>query len=132
MAKAIFARIEAKPLRAILVLGLLLRILASCYSPGYFMHDDHFLVIETGASWAEGEDYNNWLPEGQKRNGIDSPSPHQANLAYPGIVSVFFRACHFVGLVQPNKQMVLLRLLHGMFSLLVVVLGYRIAFRIGG
>ncbi len=132
MAKAIFARIEAQPLRAILVLGLLLRILASCYSPGYLMHDDHFLVIETGASWAEGEDYNNWLPEGQKRNGIDSPSPHQANLAYPGIVSVFFRACHFVGLVQPSKQMVLLRLLHGIFSLLVVLLGYRIAFHIGG
>lgn len=130
--RAVVAFIETHPLRAILILGLALRLLAAAFSPGYLMHDDHFLVIETGASWAVGEDYNNWLPESQITNGIDDPKPHQANLAYPGLVSGYFRACNAIGLVQPAAQMTLLRFLHGVFSLLVVMLGYRIAFRLGG
>lgn len=46
------------PLLCILALALLLRISAVWNSTGYLMHDDHFLVVETGASWAVGEDYN--------------------------------------------------------------------------
>ena len=26
------------------------------------MHDDHFLMIETGGSWADGKDALGWLP----------------------------------------------------------------------
>ncbi len=120
------------PLRAILLAGLALRVLAAVYSPGYLMHDDHFLVVETGASWAVGEDYNNWMPWSQRANGIESPTPHQANLTYAGIVSGYFRACNALGFVAPARQMLLLRLLHGVFSLLIVALGYRIAEKVGG
>lgn len=119
-------------LRNILLLGFALRVLAAVYSPGYLMHDDHFLVVETGASWAVGEDYNNWMPWSQRAMGIDSPVPHQANLAYAGLVSGYFRTCNAIGLVKPASQMLLLRLLHGAFSLLIVFLGYRIAHRLGG
>ena len=124
--------IERHPLRSILILGLALRVLAATYSPGYLMHDDHFLVVETGASWAVGEDYNNWLPSAQLAKGIDPPTPHQANLAYPGIVSGFFRMAHSLGMTHPATQMWWLRLLHGLLSLTIVVLAFRIAEKLGG
>jgi len=120
------------PLRLILLVGLALRILAAFNSPGYLMHDDHFLVVETSASWAVGEDYNNWMPWSQRANGIEKPTPHQANLAYAGLLSGFFRACNALGFVDPARQMLLLRLLHGVFSLLIVALGYRLAEKLGG
>ena len=41
--------VEKPPLRLILLVGLALRILAAFNSPGYLMHDDHFLVVEVGA-----------------------------------------------------------------------------------
>ena len=47
------------PLFLPLMTGLLLRPIAATFSTGYLMHDDHFLVVEAGASWAAGEDYNN-------------------------------------------------------------------------
>ena len=75
------------PLKGILLIGLGFRIAAAIHSPGYLMHDDHFLVIETAASWAEGEDYNAWMPWTQLEKGIETPTPHQANLAYPGLIS---------------------------------------------
>ena len=124
--------LEKRPLRLILFVGLALRMLAAFNSPGYLMHDDHFLVVETSASWAVGEDYNNWMPWSQRANGIENPTPHQANLAYAGIVSGYFRVCNALGFVHPAGQMLLLRLLHGLFSLLIVALGFRVAEKLGG
>ena len=57
--------LHGHPLFAPLVVGLLLRGIAATFSTGYLMHDDHFLVVEVGASWAAGEDYNDWLPWNQ-------------------------------------------------------------------
>ena len=132
MNRSFWIWIRKHPLRSILIAGLALRTLASVYSPGYLMHDDHFLVVEAGASWAVGEDYNNWMPWSQKKQGIVTPAPHQANLTYPGIISGYFRACKCIGLSDPMNQMVLLRWIHGLYSLLVVYFSYRIALKIGG
>ena len=120
------------PLKGILLIGLGFRIAAAINSPGYLMHDDHFLVIETAASWAEGEDYNAWMPWTQLEKGIETPTPHQANLAYPGLISGLFRLMLAAGIVAPTTQMLLIRLIHGLFSLLIVGLGYRIAEAMGG
>ena len=46
-------------------IALAVRLLAAFFSQGYFAHDDHFLVIEAAQSWADGHDYNNWLPWNQ-------------------------------------------------------------------
>ena len=35
-----------QPLKLILLIGLLLRLVAAIFSKGYGMHDDHFLVLE--------------------------------------------------------------------------------------
>ena len=90
---------------------------------GYLMHDDHFLVVETGASWAVGEDYNNWMPWSQRANDIPI-KPRQANLAYAGIVSGYFRVCNasssWIGTITSPA------FASGLFSLLIVALGFRI------
>ena len=121
---------DRMPLLCILVLALLLRLSAVWNSTGYLMHDDHFLVVETGASWAVGEDYNQWLPKAQRALGIENPVPHQANLAYPGIVYGVFTIFHAIGIEDPASQMIWLRLLHALYSLLIVYFGYRIVHRL--
>ncbi|MDA0303753.1 MAG: glycosyltransferase family 39 protein [Bacteroidetes bacterium] len=121
---------KRQPLVAILALALLLRLSAVWNSTGYLMHDDHFLVVETAASWAVGEDYNQWLPSAQLAAGIENPTPHQANLAYPGVVWMVFKGFHAIGIEHPATQMLLMRLLHALYSLLIVYFGYCIALRL--
>ena len=60
------------------------------------MHDDHFWVVESSASWADGEDYNNWLPWSQEELGR-TPTPHYANLCYSSIHYLYVEFVEFLG-----------------------------------
>lgn len=111
------------PLFAPLVVGLLLRGIAATFSTGYLMHDDHFLVVEVGASWAAGKDYNDWLPWNQG----ETPEAHPGNFAYPGTQYLLFLALPHLGISDPQDQMWVLRMLHGLYAGLIVVLGFAIA-----
>lgn len=72
------------PLRFALITGIVLRFIAVIFSKGFGMHDDHFLVIEVAQSWADGTDYNNWLPG----SGSTQPSGH--SFFYCGIHYLLF------------------------------------------
>lgn len=111
------------PLFLPLMTGLLLRLIAATFSTGYLMHDDHFLVVEAGASWAAGEDYNNWLPWNQK----GTPKAHPANFAYVGTQFLVFSVLPHLGVVNPENQVWVLRILHGLYSCLLIVLAYMLA-----
>lgn len=121
---------KRRPLVCIMTLALLVRLSAVWNSSGYLMHDDHFLVVETAGSWAVGEDYNQWLPSSQLASGIEKPVPHQANLAYPGVIWLLFKGFIFTGIDHPAEQMIWLRLLHALYSLLIVYFGFRIGQRV--
>ncbi len=108
------------PLFLPLAAGLLLRLAAATFGAGYLMHDDHFLVVEVAASWADGEDYNNWLPWNQ---GTD-PEVHPANFAYVGSQYLLFELFQSVGPQSPSNQALVLRLLHALYSMSTVLLGY--------
>ena len=108
------------PLLLPLAAGLLLRMAAALYGGGYLMHDDHFLVVEVAASWADGEDYNDWLPWNQK----GTPKAHPANFAYAGSQYLLFELFQLTGPSSPSDQALVLRILHGLYSLLIVALGY--------
>ena len=77
----LFDRPEARPLFVLTVIALVPRLVAAFFSQGYFAHDDHFLVIEAASSWADGFDYNNWLPWNQ---GPD-PRPTGHSFFYVGL-----------------------------------------------
>lgn len=115
-----------KPLRSVLILAFSLRVLASFFAPGYLMHDDHFLVVEAAASWADGEDYNAWLPW----NMGEVKKPHPANFAYVGTQYIYFEVIKWLGVDDPKIKMLILRLLHGLYSLLIVWFGYKITEKI--
>jgi hypothetical protein len=115
------------PLAALTLLALLPRVVASFFSGGYFAHDDHFLVIEAAASWVAGFDYNHWLPWNQG----EDPRPSGHSFFYVGLHYLLFSGLKIIGLTDPKAQMVVVRLLHAIWSLLVVRLGYRIALRLG-
>ena len=94
------------PLAVILILGLFARLIAAIFSKGYGMHDDHFLIIEAGQSIASGYDYNNWLPW----NSGGVPSGH--SWFYVGFHFFLFKIFDFVGILDPQVKMLLVRFIH--------------------
>ncbi len=109
------------PLQLILGLGILLRIVAAIFSKGFGMHDDHFLIIEASQSWVDGTDYNNWLPGS---NGNTTPSGH--SFFYVGLHYLLFSLLEWINIEDAQAKMYIIRFLHAAYSLLTIVLGYRI------
>ncbi len=125
--QGLFEYWQKHPLRLALIVGLVLRLIAAVFSGGYGMHDDHFLVIETAQSWVDGTDYNNWLPHSQLKDNPDKePKPDGHSLFYPGLNYLFFYTLNTLGITDFSLKMMLLRLLHALFSLLVIYSGFRI------
>lgn len=107
--------------KLILWTALLLRLLAAIFSQGYGMHDDHFLVIEASGSWVEGYDYNKWLPWNPLNKG-----PEGHSFTYVGLNFFFFYLLKLIGIVDPKIMMLLVRIVHALFSMLTVVYGIKI------
>ncbi len=103
------------PLSVIMLLALVIRLLAALFSGGYAFHDDHFDVIEIAQSWV----YN--LPI-----WIHDEIPPRHSMFYAGIHYVIFYVCDLLGLISPTGKMTVVRVLHALYSLLVVYYGYKI------
>lgn len=114
-----------RPLFSVMMIALIIRMLAAVFSQGYLMHDDHFLVVEAAASWADDADYDNWLPWNQTERRV-----HPANFAYVGTQYLIFEAFQFLGMDDPKLMVFLLRIIHGLYSLLIVFFGFKITERI--
>lgn len=122
------ADMQGRPLYWLTIIALVPRLVAAVFSGGYFAHDDHFLMVEAGQSWVDGHDYNYWLPWNQ----LGEPKPTGHIMLYPGFHYLLFLLCKWVGLTDPSLKMVLVRVLHALWSLIVVRTGYRIALRLSG
>lgn len=112
--------------RTILFAALIFRLLAAIFSQGYGMHDDHFLIVEAASSWSDGFDYNNWLPWSPGNKGI--PDGH--SFTYVGLNYLFFVVFKFLGVADPKTLMIFNRLIHALFSVLVVHFGIKITERL--
>lgn len=115
--------IRRHPLLLPLLVGLILRLAAAWFGSGYLMHDDHFLVLEVAASWADGEDYNEWLPWNQ--TGVPEVKP--GNFVYPLTQFLLFELFERTGPSRPDQQALILRLLHALYSCSTIILGYLMA-----
>ncbi len=109
------------PLTIIMILAIFFRLLAVIFARGFGMIDDHFLVIESAQSWADGFDYNNWLPGSHGNTG---PTGH--NLFFPGLHFLLFSFFNKIGLDDPQIKMLIVRFLNASWSLLTVWFGYKI------
>ncbi len=113
---------EEKPLRVIVWIAVMLRLVSVIFAKGWGMLDDHFLVIEVAQSWVDGGNHNHWLPWSPDNEG---PSGH--TFLYAGIHFLMFTFFKWIHLTDPQVKMLIVRFLHAAFSLITVVLGYRIA-----
>ncbi|MBL7940535.1 MAG: glycosyltransferase family 39 protein [Flavobacteriales bacterium] len=126
MVQAWRAWAASRPLAALTLIALVPRLLAAFFSGGYFAHDDHFLIIESAASWVQDVGYSTWLPWNQ---GAE-PQPTGHGFFYVGFHFLLFKAFGTIGLTDPKAAMVVVRLLHAIWSLIVVRVGYRIALKL--
>jgi hypothetical protein len=114
------------PLRSILFLGLFVRLIAAVFSHGYGFSDDHFLVIEVAQQWVDGVDYKSWMPW----NGNTVASGH--SLFYPGMHFLLFLFFKTIGLNDPAIKMYIVRILHALYSMVIVFYGYKISAQLSG
>lgn len=112
---------ENKPLVLIIWIAALTRLVAVIFAKGWGMLDDHFLVIEIAQSWVDDGNFNHWLPWDEENQG-----PRGHTFFYAGIHFLLFTLFKWTGLNDPQLKMLIVRLLHAAFSMIVVVLGYRI------
>lgn len=117
---------DKHPLLLVMGVALFVRLVAAFWAKGFMMLDDHYLIVEAAGSWADGFDTNAWLPWTKGNHG-----PHFMSFFYVGIVWVFFEFLQLLGIDNPDMQMFFLRLAHGVFSLLTVYYGYKIAEKLG-
>ncbi len=113
---------QEKPLQLILWSAFLVRLLSVIFSKGYGMHDDHFLVIEPSKSWADGVDYNTWVPS----KGDEPRAPSGHSFFYSGLHYFIFLFLKWIGLGSAQGQMYIVRLLHAILSLVTIYSAYKI------
>ena len=113
------------PLRTAIFLGLIVRLLATIFSKGFGFFDDHFLVIEASQSWVDGYDYNNWLPTSED----PSRQPQGHPFFYVGIHYFILKFLTICGLTDPQGKMYVVRLLHALWSLLIIYYGFKITYK---
>jgi len=118
---------EEHPLRLIIILAVIMRLIAVIFSKGFGWFDDHFLIIEASQSWVDGFDYNTWLPWSEGNNG---PTGH--NLFYTGLHFLLFKFLDSIGYTDPQAKMYVVRLLHAALSMMVVIIGYKVTLKLGG
>lgn len=115
---------RTRPLRTVLVAGLFFRLIAAIFSQGFMMSDDHYLVIEVAQGWAEGLDLEHWFVDTYEENRSGR------SILYPGLHYLLFSVMDAVGLSSPTFKMLVVRLLHALYSLLVIFFGFKITERI--
>jgi hypothetical protein len=118
---AILAYYKSKPFEVILLVGLFFRLLATVFSMGYGWHDDQFLIIEIAQSWVDGIDYYAWLPSAD-----GTRVPEGFSFFYVGLHYLLFSFFDTIGLTDPQAKMLIVRLLHALWSMLIVYFGYKI------
>ena len=110
---------KTNPLPVILIAALVFRLLAAIFSKGYAMSDDHFVIIRIAQRWLDG--YHDWF---------DTGHPSGFSLVYPGLHFILFYLLKILGVTDPQIKMLIVRLLHALYSMLIVIFGYLITLKL--
>ncbi|MAE07247.1 MAG: hypothetical protein CL661_00625 [Bacteroidetes bacterium] len=104
-----------------MIMGGFFRLLSAIFSLGYGWHDDQFLIIEIAQSWVDGIDYYSWLPSADGTN-----QPEGFSFFYVGLHYLLFSFLEFIGIFNPQTKMLIVRLLHALWSMLIIYYGFKI------
>lgn len=108
---------QERPLMLLLIIAFAPRLLATIFSKGYAMHDDHFTPIE--GQWQMLRDPSIWANRG-------FPAGH--NIVYPSLHYFLFYILEAVGITDSQTKMTIVRLIHAIYSLLTVYFTYKILY----
>ena len=110
-------------LKKILFLGLFFRILATIFSKGYAFTDDQFEVVELAQTILDKGIASTFssIPKGEA---------YLFNLIYVEIHTLIFSFCESLGWYNPEVKMLIARLIHALFSMLTIYVGYRLTERL--
>ena len=100
----------------ILCLAFLLRLVAVFLAKGYVAHDDHFIPVETAYLWLSNQADFFSDKGGAWRNQLYT-------LIHYGLL--FF--LQKISIQEPQNQMLVIRFLHALYSLLGIIYGYLLA-----
>ena len=95
----------------LLIFAGLLRLFAAVFSGGFLASDDHHVVI--GAA-------------DQIASGIGLPPTYARSALLPGVIAGIMTVTRGVGIHDPGVEMLIVRLLQALYSLLVVYFVYRL------
>lgn len=116
---------KEKPLHFVMLAAISTRLLATVFSRGFGMHDDHFLVIEAAQAWVDGV-----IVPGHLQGTAQELIPDGHSLFYMGLHYLFFKFLAVIGIYDPVFKMFLVRLLHAVASVYSVWLTYKITEKI--
>lgn len=103
------------PLSVVLLTALFFKVIAMVFSKGYGFENEYFFYVETPNAWLDNIDYDGYsMPQG-------------ISLLYLTINYLIFGFFKLFGIHNPQWLMFFSRLIHGVLSLTVITLGYRIA-----
>lgn len=115
---------KAHPLLVVMIGALIIRLIAAVFAQGYAMFDDHFLTIEPAQAFLTDGQYNNWLPDSQN----STPAGH--SWTYVGIHYYLLAFMESIGIFSPYAKMMIIRVLHAIFSMLIPFVSYKITEKI--
>lgn len=102
------------PLSVVLLIALFFKVIAMVFSKGYGFENEYFFYVETPNAWLDNIDYDGYsMPQG-------------ISLLYVTINYLIFGSFKLFGIHNPQWLMFFSRLIHGLLSLTVITLGYRI------
>jgi glycosyl transferase family 22 (putative mannosyltransferase) len=104
------------PLMFVMVVAIILRLLAAFFAKGFGMHDDHYGPLQQ--PFEIMLDYSVWEGRG---------NPHGHSIAFPTLHYYFFHVLEFFGITDGQSKALGVRLILGMYSLITVFFGYKIA-----
>ena len=114
---------QSHPLRSILLVGLLFRLLAVIFSKGYAFTDDHYFVIEEAQQWI----FQSNEPRSFFNPNIILEERLSHGALYTSLHYVLFQIYRLIGFDDPMNIMLSVRFMHALYSLWIVFLGYKIA-----
>ncbi len=111
------------PLRSILIVGLIFRLIAAVFSKGYAFTDDHYFVIEEAQQWI--------MQGGEERSFFNPNIITEDRLSHSSFYTFLhyslFQFYRLIGFENPIYIMFSVRLMHAFYSLIIIYLGFKIS-----
>jgi hypothetical protein len=115
MFRNIYTVLIKKPVLSLFLITFVVNLPAVFFSKGYGMHDDHFGPIEQP-----------WEIINNPKVWESRTTPHAHSIFYPLLHFLLFKLLYQINIKDPQDVMLIVRLLHSLYSTLTIIFIYKI------